>query len=255
MNVVNAGGNRIDGIVMDRSHTAEERQTRTSERNEMILSKSDWFEIETARAMSMVAESKEAEFKGDFKAASSKARAVANCYLSIMEKLSTSSQPADREYQETLKNMISSTIDRAKSLAILATGEEQLHVAAIARHRQAMVDFLATEEAYHARLLSTRRIYLEPLEAELRCRPLVSRENIDVIFGSIDLMLQHSVALLDDLRPAIASESLQAAPDTSGGGGGGGGHQRFGPYPPPTTPNPTPSLNFSLHALRASFPA
>jgi hypothetical protein len=205
-------------------------------------------EAAARRAEGLAAEGEAAEARGDLEAAALKARAVASCYLSVMETLPTlpsSGQPADREGAAAVRSLIATAIDRAKSLdaRARAAGAERRRAEAAVRRQRAMAELLATEEAYHARLQRMRAGYLEPLEAELRClRPLLSRAELDALFGNLDHVLQHSAALLEDLRPALASDSQHHAPANpaqAGGGGGGGGHLRFGPYPPPLS---APSL-------------
>ncbi len=187
-----------------------------------IISQVGWFDVESQNAKNLDTESKTAESQGDFKTASRKAKQVVDTYLTVLEKFKSSKQP-DREGTETLESMIASAIDRAKLLDTRAKASaEHQRAEAEARKRNVTAELLATEDTYHRRLQRMRAGYLEPLEAELRClRPLLSREQLAGVFGNIDDVLQHSAALLHDLRLALGPHDAAAA--------AGGGQLRFGP--------------------------
>jgi hypothetical protein len=172
-------------------------------------------------------ECKSAESLGDLKTASRKARNLATTYQTILD---SAHCPRESDSAATLKSLIDAAVHHAKALEARSKATAEQHRAEVevrqATKRKVTAELLATEDAYHRRLQRMRVGYLEPLEAELRClRPLLSREQLAGVFGNIDDVLQHSTALLHDLRLALAPDSPQDIVATANDSG----RLRFGP--------------------------
>jgi hypothetical protein len=176
-------------------------------------------DCKTQTAKDLDVESTSAESLGDLKIASSKAWKLATTYRTILD---SPNCPPDSDSTTTLKCLIAAAIDRAKAIEARekASADRAEVEARLAKKRNVTSELLSTEEAYHRRLQRMCAGYLKPLEAELRClRPLLSREQLAGVFGNIDAVLDHSAALLQDLRRALAPDSPQdvvAAADDSG---------------------------------------